>query len=157
MALAVSTAACTGHAGRPRGYVNSLGCYIGPVRLQASPNSAQPGSLVALQATGHWRARHAYDVGTQSWGLLGTAAKGHFAATYNLAAIVPGLQHDQNIPAGPSVALGGIGLRNFGFRVRVPPVHSGKYVIKFTYSVTLEALGRGIRIYNLCAPLNVTS
>jgi hypothetical protein len=95
-------------------------------------------------------------VGTQIWGLLGTAAKGHFVTTYNLAAIVPGIYHQQNIPAGSAAVLDGLGLPNIPFRVRVPPVHGGNYLIKFVYSVTPEALGTSPRLYDLCAALHVS-
>lgn len=156
LALAMTAAACTGHAARPRGHVSSLGCYIGSVWLQASPSSAQAGTLVAITAEGHWRARRARDVGTQTWGLLGTAAEGRFVATYNLAAIVPGIYHQQNVPAGSAAALDSLGLPNIGFRVQVPPVPSGNYLIKFTYSVTPEAVGTAPRLYDLCTALHVS-
>jgi hypothetical protein len=137
--------------------VNSLGCYTGPVWLQVRPSSAPAGSLVGIRAEGHWRARRKRDVGTQTWGLLGTAVKGHFVTTYNLAAIVPGIYHQQNAPAGSSAVLDGLGLPNIPFRVQVPPVHSGSFLIKFVYSVTPEAVGTAPRLYDLCASLHVSS
>lgn len=137
-------------------HVNSLGCYVGTFRLHSSPTRARPGQTVTLAANGP-RAPAA-GVGTESWGLLGTNSGGHFVATYNLAAITASGSHARNAPLG--TALGGVGLANRPFRVRVPPVPSGSYIIQFAYVVepgSFVNTGRSEKEYTLCAPLHVGS
>lgn len=161
--LAVCAAGCTAQGPLRSGnsvkrHVNSLGCYIGTFRLRVSPTHERPGQTVTLAANGP-RAPSG-GVGTESWGLLGTAPGGHFAAIYNLAAIAPGVQHQHNIPAGSSGGLAGVGLPNRPFRVQVPPVPSGSYIIQFAYSVDPGSMGNagsGPKTYTLCARLRVDS
>jgi hypothetical protein len=159
--LAVCAAGCAGE--KPIVYsnsvtrdVNSLGCYVGTFRLHISSTHARVGQSVTLAANGP-RAPAA-GVSTESWGLLGTDSGGHFAATYNLAAITAFDPHARNVPLGS--ALAGVGLPNRPFRVRVPPVPSGSYIIQFAYFVEPGAMGnagRGEKAYTLCAPLHVGS
>ena len=160
VALAVSVAGCSAqgplhHTNSVKRHVNSLGCYVGTFRLHISPTGARPGQIVTLAANGP---RRDGGVGTSSWGLLGTTSNGHFAAAYNLAVIIPGSQHQRNIPAGSGVLLAGVGLSNRAFRVEVPPVPSGNYMIQFAYSVVPGLMGNtgaGPRSYTLCARLHV--
>src|SRR5215475_189740 len=120
VAMAVSAAAC-GVTEGPLVYgnsvtkhVNSLGCYVGTFRLHISSTHALPGQTVTLTANGP--SAPSSGVTTESWGLLGTASDGRFAATYNLAAITPFLRHPSNAPLGAILA--GVGLPDRPFRVR---------------------------------------
>ena len=137
-------------------HVNSLGCYVGTFRLHISSTHARVGQSVTLAAN---RPRApAAGVSTESWGLLGTNSGGHFAATYNMAAITAFGPHARNAPLG--TALGGVGLPNRPFRVRVPPVPNGSYIIQFAYFVepgSMGNAGRSEKAYTLCAPLRVGS
>ena len=134
--------------------VNSLGCYIGTFRLHISSTHARPDQTVRLAATGP--GTPSAGVITESWGLLGTASNGRFVASYNLAAITPFLRHAHNAPLGTILA--GVGLPNRPFRVRVPHVPSGNYVIQFAYTVNPGSMGNpgpGAKTYTLCAALHV--
>lgn len=135
----------------------TLGCYTGPFELKASPGAAGKGQLVALSASGKWPVSDTvHDVGTESYGLLGTADGGRFVAKYNLGAIAQGVQREPNSPVGGSNALGGVGLPNRPFRIEVPAVSAGSYLVEFTYTVTPSGGGKP-RQYHLCAPLTVTA
>ena len=158
--LALGAAGCM--ATRPLSYsnsvkrhLNSMGCYVGTFRLHISPANARPGQTVTLAANGP--RGPSGGVGTESWGVLGAASDGHFAATYDLAAITPGLRHQQNIPVGANGGIGGVGLPNRAFRIRVPPVPVGNYLIQFSYSVQSGSMGNtgGPKSYTLCARLHV--
>jgi len=137
-------------------HVNSLGCYVGTFRLHISPTHVRVGQTVTLEANGPRASRAG--VSTESWGLLGTDSGGHFAATYNLAAITAFDPHARNTPLG--TALAGVGLPNRPFRVRVPPVSRGSYIIQFAYSVEPGSMGNagpGDKSYTLCAWLRIGS
>lgn len=156
IALAVGSVACTRQASPPPSvrHVNSLGCYVGAFHLKVSPSPARSGEVVTVSASGPWRGR---DVGTDSYGLLGTNKDGHFVRMYYLAAITPGGPRRRNIPVSRSVGVGGVGLPNRPFQIEVPPVRSGDYIIQFDYSVTPAPTGSGgSATYDLCAPLHVT-
>ena len=161
--LAVAAAGCTtagpiDYSNSVTRHVNSLDCYVGTFRLHISSTHARVGQSVTLAANGP-RAPAA-GVSTESWGLLGTNSGEHFAAAYNLAAIAPGIPHQRNVPVGPNNAVGGVGLPNRPFRVRVPPVPSGSYIIQFAYFVepgSMGNAGRNEKAYTLCAPLHVGS
>jgi len=151
LAVAFSSAACSGqsHAQEPKG------CYVGAYHLKVNPSNAGPDDLVTVTASGPWQSNN---VTTESYGLFGTDKGGRFVATYNLAAIAPGIQRGKNVPIGPSGAVGGVGLPNKPFRVRVPAVPSGDYVVQFSYSVSPGASSsNGPKLYNLCASLHVKS
>lgn len=150
---AVILAACSSGTSAPP-HADSLGCYSGPFHLKASPDSASEGQTVTLAAAGRWGVSDTvHDVGTDSYGLLGTSEKGEFVAKYNVAAIAQGVQHEPNIPVGSSEGLSAVGLPNRPFQIVVPDVSPGNYIVKFTYSVTPG--GRGPRNYELCAKLDV--
>lgn len=137
-------------------HVNSLGCYLGRFQLHISSTHARVGQSVTLAANGP-RAPAA-GVSTENWGLLGTNSGGHFTATYNLAAITAFDPHARNVPLGTGLA--GVGLPNRPFRVRVPPVPNGSYIIQFAYFVepgSMGNAGRSEKAYTLCAPLHVGS
>jgi hypothetical protein len=158
--LAVSAVGCTATgplstSNSVKRDLNSMGCYLGTFRLHISPANARPGQTVTLAANGPQGPGGG--VSTGSWGVLGAASDGHFAAAYDLAAITPGLRHQQNVPAGASGGLGGVGLPNRAFGVRVPPVPVGNYVIQFAYSVAPGSMGNteGPTSYTLCARLHV--
>lgn len=151
LAVAFSSAACSGQsqAQEPRG------CYVGAYHLKVNPSNAGPDDLVTVTASGPWQSNN---VTTESYGLFGTDKGGRFVATYNLAAIAPGIQRGKNVPIGPSGAVGGVGLPNKPFRVRVPTVPGGDYVVQFSYSVSPGASSsNGPKLYNLCASLHVKS
>jgi hypothetical protein len=151
VALAVSAAACSGPA--PASWPK--GCYAGTIHLKVSPGTARPGDLVTVAAGGPWSGGN---VTTQSYGLLGTAENGRFAATYNLAAIAPGVGREPNTPIGPSGAASGVGLPDRPFRIQVPAVPAGDYFVQFSYSVAPGATSSdGPKLYNLCTSLHVGS
>jgi hypothetical protein len=151
LALAVSAAACSGPA--PPSWPK--GCYTGAIHLKVSPGTARPGDLVTVAADGPWPGGN---VTTQSYGLLGTEKNGRFAATYNLAAIAPGVGRQPNTPVGPSGAVAGVGLPDKPFRIQVPAVPSGDYLVQFSYSVAPGAASSdGPKLYDLCTSLHVSS
>ena len=160
-ALAVGAAGCATEGPIVYGnsvtrHVNSLGCYVGTFHLRASSSHARVGQSVILAANGP-RAPAA-GVSTQSWGLLGTNSGGRFTATHNLAAITAFEPHARNAPLG--VAIAGVGLPNRPFRIRVPPVPSGSYIIQFAYFAEPGSMGNTStrdKAYTLCAPLHVVS
>ena len=123
------------------------------MRLTVAPSSAHPGQIVSLTATGTWHSRF---VTTDSWGLLDTAINGNLTPIYDLAAIAPGIPRHQNVPAGPAVAISGVGLPNKPFRIEVPHTPGGMYIIEFTYSAAPASPGKGPKVYDLCAQLNVS-
>lgn len=150
LALATAASACTG-TGSPRAHsAYPSGCSKA-FRLKVSANSASPGQVLTVSSEGRWRSSN---VETESYGLLGTVRSGRFIPIYNLAAIVPGIQQ-KNIPVGPSGGVGGVGLGNQPFHIKVPPVHSGSYVVQFLYSVPPASANGGPKTYNLCALLHV--
>lgn len=151
LALAFSSAACSSQS-----QAHELrGCYVGAYHLEVNPSTAGPDDLVTVTASGPWQGNN---ITTESYGLFGMDKGGRFVATYNLAAIAPGIQREQNVPIGPSGAVGGVGLPNEPFRVRVPTVPNGDYVVQFSYSVSPGASSsNGPRLYNLCASLHVKS
>ena len=153
LGLAVSAAACASHLSAPPLPAKEVGCYSGNIRLTVSPSSAHPGQIVSLRATGTWHSRF---VITDSWGLLDTTINGHLTPIYNLAAIAVGIPRHQNVPVGPAGAIASVGLPNRPFRVEVPNTPSGLYIIEFTYSAAPASTGRGPKIYDLCAQLNVS-
>jgi hypothetical protein len=150
LALATAGAACTGTGSPPSRSAYPRGCSKA-FRLKVSANSASPGQVLGVSAEGRLRSPN---VETESYGLLGTVRSGRFVPIYNLAAIVPGL-HQKNIPVGPSEGVGGEGLGIRSFRIRVPPVHSGSYVVQFLYSVPPASANGGPKTYNLCALLHI--
>jgi hypothetical protein len=151
LALATAAAACTGTGSSPAHSAYPRGCSKA-FRLKVSANSASPGQVLTVSAEGRWRSSN---VETESYGLLGTVRSGRFTPIYNLAAIVPGLRQ-KNIPVGPSGGVGGVGLGNQPFRIKVPPVHSGSYVVQFLYSVPPTSANGGPKTYNLCALLHIS-
>ncbi len=150
-ALATAAAACTGTGSSPARSAYPDGCSKA-FRLKVSANSASPGQVLTVSAEGRLRGSN---VETESYGLLGTVRSGRFVPIYNLAAIVPGLRQ-KNIPVGPSEGVGGEGLGIRSFRIQVPPVHSGSYVVQFLYSVPPASAGVGPKTYNLCALLHIS-
>lgn len=153
---AISLAACSNGKPAPVDRA-SAGCYSGQFQLQASPAAAAKGQMITLSASGKWPVRDTFhNVGTDSYGLLGTSSNGKFVAKYNVAAIAQGVQRNPNIPVGSSNALGGVGLPNRPFQVQVPPVSAGRYIVKFVYVVTPDGGGKP-KPYDLCASLTVTT
>lgn len=149
LALTISASACSSSnasVGSPRG------CHTGPVSLELGTATAHPGTLVTVSSKGRWASKN---VTTESYGLLGMNKDNHFAPIYNIAAIAPGIPRQQNIPYGSPPGVGGVGLPNRQFRIRVPTVSNGTYIVQFSYSVAPTSSGRGPKRYNLCASLHV--
>lgn len=156
--LVVSSAGCASHNSQPSGHVNSLGCYTGPQRLKVGASPARPGEVVGVAATGPWHVSDVtHDVTTSSYGLFGTEGAGRFETLYYVAAIAPGLKSERNVRFSPAAGIGGVGLPNRPFQIKVPPVRKGKYLLKFEYSVAAGPAGTGPKTYNLCAPIIVSS
>ena len=153
-ALATAATACTGTGSPPSRSAYPPGCSKA-FQLVVSARSAAPSQLLTVSARGSWPTS---DVTTESYGLLGTVRGGRFVPSYNLAAIVPGIQNGKNIPVGTSDGVGGVGLPNKPFRIKVPPVRGGSYIIQFSYSAAPASNSTGgPKVYNLCAPLHVRS
>jgi hypothetical protein len=57
----------------------------------------------------------------------------------------------------PTGAVGGVGLPNKPFRVQVPTVGTGDYVVQFSYSVAPGTTGGGPGLYHLCTSLHVSA
>lgn len=150
-AMAVATVACTGTGSSPSRSAYPRGCSKA-FRLKVSSNSASPGQVLTVSAEGRWRSSN---VETESYGLLSAVRGDRFVPIYNLAAMVPGM-HQKNIPVGPSGGVGGVGLGDQPLRIQIPPVHSGSYIVQFTYSVAPESANGGPKVYNLCALLHVS-
>ena len=151
-ALATATAACTGTSSSPPRSAYPSGCSRA-FRLEVSAKSAVPKELLTVSAQGSWPTS---DVTTESYGLLGTVRSGRFVPSYNLAAIVPGIQNGKNFPVGASGGVGGVGLPNKPFKIEVPPVSSGSYIVEFSYSAAPASNGgAGPKVYNLCALLHI--
>jgi hypothetical protein len=114
------------------------------------------GEIVSLAASGPWHVPDViHDVGTNSYGEIGTAKDGRFAASYYLAALVSGLKQAGNIRYSPSAAVAGVGLPNRPFRVEIPPLSSGHYVIQFTYTIDMASGRERGKSFNLCANLRI--
>jgi hypothetical protein len=149
LALTISAGACSSTSasfGSPRG------CYTGPVRLELGTSTARPGTLVTVNSKGRWPS---HNVTTGNYGLLGINKDNRFVPVYNIAAIAPGIPRGQNFPYGSPEGIGGVGLPDRQFRIRVPPVSNGTYIVQFSYSVAPTTNGGGPRQYNLCASLHV--
>ena len=152
LAGALALSACTGQPPPPR--ASTTGCHQGPQRLAVSPDPAAIGQVVVVTASGSWHVPDTiHDVTTESEGLLGKAAAGHFRAIYNIAVIVPGMA-SRNTRVGSPEGLSGVGLPNKPFRIRVPRVTPGSYLLKFPYTVAPESSGSP-KTYQLCAKLSI--
>jgi hypothetical protein len=139
--------------GRPAVKVSSAGCLTGTYRLDASPGSVHRSQLVTLSASG---SRLASETSLDSWGSLGTARDGHFAGVWYLAAITPGGQAAANIPAGSPNTLVGSDIPNVPFKIRMPDVPAGSYMIQWRYNTNAAVSGRSAS-YTLCAAVRVAS
>lgn len=152
LAGALTLSACTGQPPPPK--ASSPGCHPGPQRLAVSPDPATAGQVAVVTASGPWHVPDTiHDVTTESAGLLGRAAGGHFQAVYNIAVILPGMV-SRNTRVGSQQGLSGVGLPNKPFRIRVPPVTPGSYLLKFPYTVTPESSGSP-KTYQLCAKFSI--
>ncbi len=96
--------------------------------MTAAPATVRPGDLVALSDNAP--AARASDAELGDPGTLGTVSHGQYTPLWNLGAIRPG-QPSRNWPAGNPVA--GTGIYNQRFRIRVPDVQPGRYLIQFEY------------------------
>jgi hypothetical protein len=153
LALTVGSGACSSQGSNQSAGAVPKGCYAGAFHLKIRPSVAEPGNLVIVDAHGPWDSRN---VGTESYGLLGIVKSGRFIPIYNLAAIVAGIRREQNVPVGPSGGVGGVGLPNRPFRIEVPPVPGGHYIVQFSYSIAPGKTGaEGPKLYDLCTSLLV--
>ncbi len=127
----------------------SAACFKGRYQLTAQTPSARPGALVTLAANGPT----APDQATiESWGVFETAAGDPL---WNVEALTQGESAaGADVHARSNVTLGATGLRNIPFRVRVPTVGAGKYLIQFTYTFG-QPRHRG-KNYQLCASIHVS-
>lgn len=133
------------------------GCYSGGLRLTVRPGSAHAGQLVTLHTN---TAQLAWLMETTNYGLFGGLKDGQFRPMYIVFA-VPGRGKPHSHPVLPyrkRAVIAGTGLANRPFRVEIPRVPSGQYLIKFGYTVRpggakLAKVKAGT--YNLCAPVTV--
>jgi hypothetical protein len=148
----IALGACSGGAppGRAGRGAGAAGCFVGKYRLTVRPGSVEAGQLVTVAEQGPYEPR--YQLGTQSWGTLGTISDGQFRLLWNVAAIRPGLPHPNNIPSGSSLGLAGTGIPGLPFQIRIPRLPSGTYTIRFDYIMNLVT--RPVH-HTLCASVDV--
>jgi hypothetical protein len=96
--------------------------------MSAAPVSVRPGDLVALSdnAPAAW----ASNAQLGDPGTLGTVSHGRYTPLWNLGVIRPG-HPGRNWRVGDPVA--GVGIYNQPFKIRVPDVQPGRYLIQFAY------------------------
>jgi hypothetical protein len=129
----------------------------GPV-LTVKPSTARPGQDVTVDAPGPWpRSSSRREIGTSSFGTLAKADGRQLDAVYYLGAISAetpqGALGTEDFPAKSGLVLAGTGILDRPFRVAIPAVPSGSYVVQFVY--TIMAAGHGPSSYQLCAGLRV--
>jgi hypothetical protein len=150
-ALALCVGACTTPS---QSSPYPRGCYTGPLHLKLSTSTARPGDMVTVRSEGSW---HSRNTETENYGLLGTTKGGRFISVYNLAAITPGTSSEHNFPVGSSNSIAGVGLPNRPFRIQIPPVSDGTYIVRFLYSAAPAGSNAGPKTYNLCTSLHIHS
>lgn len=156
VSMAIVTSAC-GHPSDGPGLPLANGCYKGQAQLTASPGSARAFQLVTLKLDEQWYKTPAHDVSTESYGLLGRVENLKFIPVYNLAAIANGVEHEPNIRVSNngSTGIGGVGLPDRPFQIKIPKVNVGGYVLEFNYTVSSKSVGH--KTYILCTRLHVSS
>ena len=149
-ASVVCAAGCSGGSGNlTSSAAVAAGCFTGKYQLHVRPSTAGVGDLVTLSSTGGSPRGL-----VQSWGFLGKVTSNRqFHPSWNLAAIYSGQPVSANVPIDSTVAESGVALLNRPFQIRVPQVHSGRYLVKFTYTFA-GASGRP-KNYDLCATVSV--
>jgi len=153
VAVGVALSGCGSVSAGGAAVTGAAGCSAGRYELYARPGVATAGQLVTLSSNAP---APIYRAETGNWGLLGTVTSGRkFVPAWNLAAIVTGLPVTRNVPIGSSIALAGVGLPNRPFRVRLPDVAPGQYLIEFGYSIATDAAGQRRKFFTLCAPVVV--
>jgi hypothetical protein len=132
---------------------SALNCAThGPV-LKLSTRSARTGQDVTVYAPGPWpRDLTRMDISVDTFGAFGKAVDGQFRPLFYLGSSAGGSEVD--IPVGSHVMLAGTGSTNDPFKVEIPPVPSGRYIIGFEYTIILRP---GPRNYELCASIDVRS
>ncbi len=96
--------------------------------MRAAPTTVRPGDLVALSDNAPAARPPGVEFGDP--GTLGTVSHGQYTPLWDLGAIRPG-HLSSNWPADNPVA--GAGIKNQPFRIRVPDVQPGRYLIQFEY------------------------
>ena len=139
-------------AGGREGRGSTPRCYQGANRLIVTPSSVRPSQLVALRLQGPWSHLAADRVGTENYGLLGRATHGKFVPLYNIAVIAKGVEPGKDLPVPSGEGIGGVGLPDRPFRVRIPKVTPANYVLEFNYGV-MQSTGRS-KTYLLCSRLH---
>jgi hypothetical protein len=128
----------------------------GPV-LTVKPGTARPGQDVTVDAPGPWPGSiPRREIETSSFGTLAKASGRQLDALYYLGVIggMPGGSVGRDdLPAKAGVILAGTGIGDRPFRVEIPAVPSGSYVVQFVYSIIATPGKRPS--YQLCAGLRV--
>lgn len=156
LCLILGVSACArGPASDAPGRPIAAGCYKGPARLIVMPQSGRTLQLATIKLEDQWSRVAASRITTESYGLLGRAGKNRFIPLYNVAAISNGVTVGKNFPVSGSEGVGGVGLPDRPFRIRLPKIATGSYVIEFNYTVTPKK-GRN-KTYVLCSRLHISA
>jgi hypothetical protein len=127
-AMSLALAACA--SAQPTGPPD---CFT-KFAMSAAPATVRPGDLVALSDNAPAARASGAELGDP--GTLGTVSHGQYTPLWNLGAIRPG-QPSRNWPVGNPVA--GVGINNQPFKIRVPDVRPGRYLIQFEYDYHLAS------------------
>lgn len=132
-------------------------CSKGNQRLTVSSQVVHPGDLATVSRNGSWPSGEIPGpVPLQSPGELGIESNQQFKPLYYIFASIAGMtKYSQDIAFGPTVAVAGAALPDKDFRIKVPDVSPGNYVIEFEYG--LSSVRRPVTPINylLCAQLSI--
>ena len=139
----------TTHASRP-----SSVCAKGDQPLTPSRYAVHAGDVIRITYEGAKGDPAALNLGNP--GLFGVGDNRQFKPLYFVFASTFDNRVLQDVAYGPSVIIAGTGLPYNIFRIRVPEVGPGSYVVKFDYSVSGARSSRDPVNYSLCTRLTVS-
>lgn len=132
-------------------------CSKGHQQLVVDSQAVHSGELVTITRKGSWPDQEIPgQVPLQSPGQLGFYNDHVFKPLYYIFASIAGMaKYSQDIAFGPTVAVAGTALPDRAFRIRIPDVEPGSYVIEFEYVTRAHRSGSPIDRM-LCAQLSIT-
>ena len=155
LSFILGISACSpGHSSDAPGRPIANGCYKGPASLVVKPRSGRASQLATVKLEDQWSDVATNRITTESYGLLGRTVRSKFIPLYNIAAISDGIPPSKNFPVSSSEGVGGVGLRDRPFEIKLPQVASGSYVLEFHYTI-MSKKGDN-KTYVLCGRLNVS-